>query len=100
MLITAPHIVSVDTIVNHRTYKRLKMTDGLDYSRTINSGLAATLCVQLRSSNPTVLRKRQKTFVASYLRTTPTRQASSVLPLAFPVSYEALYFKGWSASAL
>jgi hypothetical protein len=100
MLMTTPQVVGVDTIVNHRTHEGLKMNDGLVYSRTINSGLAATLCVQLRSSNPTVLRKRQKTFAASYLRTTPTRQASSVLPLAFPVSYEALYFKGWPVSAM
>jgi hypothetical protein len=67
---TTPQVVGVDTIVNRRTHERLKMNDGLVYSRTINSGLAATLCVQLRSSNPTVLRKRQNQLLrpATYVQ--------------------------------
>jgi hypothetical protein len=67
---TTPHVVSIDTIVNHRTHERLKMTDGLDYPRTINSGLAATLCVQLRSSNPNIIRKHQNQLLrpATYVQ--------------------------------
>jgi hypothetical protein len=67
MLMTTPQVVSVDTVVNHRTHEGLKMNDGLVYSRTINSGLAATLCVQLRSSNPAVLRNVKINFCGQLL---------------------------------
>jgi hypothetical protein len=67
MLMTTPPVVSVDSAVNHQTHEGLKMNDGLVYSRTINSGLTATLCVQLRSSNPTVLRNVKINFCGQLL---------------------------------
>jgi hypothetical protein len=100
MLMTTPQVVSVDTVVNHRTYEGLKMNGGLVYLRTTTLDWPDIVCA-VAVFQPDCFKKRQNPlFAASYSRTTPTRQASSELPLAFPVSYEALYFKGWPVSAL
>jgi hypothetical protein len=58
MLMTTPQVVSVDTVVNHRTYEGLKMDGGLVYLRTTTLDWPDIVCA-VAVFQPDCFKKRQ-----------------------------------------